>query len=100
MIITPELEYPMVCVSIKQAYQPNKFKLDLINLNSGKFSGWLDCSVVGFAGFSGGSVKVLGVCYATKAMPNCTLEAPKWCGYLNNPFCMYRMCVCVCLVLN
>ncbi|KAL1516557.1 hypothetical protein ABEB36_000461 [Hypothenemus hampei] len=35
MIITPELEYPMVCVSIKQAYQPNRFKLDLINLNSG-----------------------------------------------------------------
>ncbi|KAJ8920015.1 hypothetical protein NQ315_006546 [Exocentrus adspersus] len=35
MIITPELEYPMVCVSIKQMYQPNKFKLDLINMNSG-----------------------------------------------------------------
>lgn len=35
MIITPELEYPMVCVSIKQAYQPNRFKLDLININSG-----------------------------------------------------------------
>ncbi|CAH0546153.1 unnamed protein product [Brassicogethes aeneus] len=35
MIITPELEYPMVCVSIKQAYQPNTFKLDLINMNSG-----------------------------------------------------------------
>ncbi|XP_056632163.1 mitogen-activated protein kinase kinase kinase kinase 5 isoform X7 [Diorhabda sublineata] len=35
MIITPELEYPIVCVSIKQAYQPNRFKLDLINMNSG-----------------------------------------------------------------
>ncbi|XP_018566931.1 mitogen-activated protein kinase kinase kinase kinase 5 isoform X3 [Anoplophora glabripennis] len=35
MIITPELEYPMVCVSIKQMYQPNRFKLDLINMNSG-----------------------------------------------------------------
>ncbi|KAK9885797.1 hypothetical protein WA026_013666 [Henosepilachna vigintioctopunctata] len=35
MIITPELEYPMVCVSIKQAYQPNRYKLDLINMNSG-----------------------------------------------------------------
>ncbi|XP_076262755.1 MAP4K3-like protein hppy isoform X3 [Rhynchophorus ferrugineus] len=35
MIITPELEYPMVCVSIKQAYQSNSFKLDLINMNSG-----------------------------------------------------------------
>lgn len=36
MVITPELEYPMVCVSIKQAYQPNRYKLDLININSGK----------------------------------------------------------------
>ncbi|CAG9856132.1 unnamed protein product [Phyllotreta striolata] len=35
MIITPELEYPVVCVSIKQAYQQNRFKLDLINMNSG-----------------------------------------------------------------
>ncbi|XP_018336102.1 mitogen-activated protein kinase kinase kinase kinase 5 isoform X3 [Agrilus planipennis] len=35
MIITPELEYPVVCVSVKQAYQPNRFKLDLINMNSG-----------------------------------------------------------------
>ncbi|XP_045462706.1 mitogen-activated protein kinase kinase kinase kinase 3 isoform X2 [Harmonia axyridis] len=35
MIITPELEYPMVCVSIKQAYQPSRYKLDLINMNSG-----------------------------------------------------------------
>ncbi|XP_034948366.1 mitogen-activated protein kinase kinase kinase kinase 5 isoform X2 [Chelonus insularis] len=35
MIITPEMEYPMVCVSVKQAYQQNKLKLDLINMNSG-----------------------------------------------------------------
>lgn len=35
MIITPELEYPMVCVSVKQAYQPDRYKLDLINMNSG-----------------------------------------------------------------
>ncbi|XP_050517082.1 mitogen-activated protein kinase kinase kinase kinase 5 isoform X10 [Diabrotica virgifera virgifera] len=35
MIITPELEYPIVCVAIRQAYQPNRFKLDLINMNSG-----------------------------------------------------------------
>ncbi|XP_065160120.1 mitogen-activated protein kinase kinase kinase kinase 5 isoform X3 [Atheta coriaria] len=38
MIITPELEYPMVCISVKQAYQPNRYKLDLINMNSG--SNW------------------------------------------------------------
>ncbi|XP_051154958.1 mitogen-activated protein kinase kinase kinase kinase 5 isoform X2 [Leptopilina boulardi] len=35
MIITPEMEYPMVCVSVKQEYQQNKLKLDLINMNSG-----------------------------------------------------------------
>ncbi|XP_058806141.1 mitogen-activated protein kinase kinase kinase kinase 5-like isoform X10 [Phymastichus coffea] len=35
MIITPEMEYPMVCVSVKQAYHQNKLKLDLINMNSG-----------------------------------------------------------------
>ncbi|XP_046751984.1 mitogen-activated protein kinase kinase kinase kinase 5 isoform X8 [Diprion similis] len=35
MVITPEMEYPMVCVSVKQAYQQNKLKLDLINMNSG-----------------------------------------------------------------
>ncbi|XP_066256375.1 mitogen-activated protein kinase kinase kinase kinase 5 isoform X2 [Euwallacea similis] len=63
MIITPELEYPTVCVSIKQAYQPNRFKLDLINLNS-----------------------VLGECYSTDAIKYCSLDAPKWCGYLKNPF--------------
>lgn len=35
MIITPEMEYPMVCVSVKQPYQQEKLKLDLINMNSG-----------------------------------------------------------------
>ncbi|XP_046435082.1 mitogen-activated protein kinase kinase kinase kinase 5 isoform X9 [Neodiprion pinetum] len=35
MVITPEMEYPMVCVSVKQAYQQNKLKLDLVNMNSG-----------------------------------------------------------------
>ncbi|KAJ8982749.1 hypothetical protein NQ317_014047 [Molorchus minor] len=42
MIITPELEYPMICVSIKQAYQPNRFKLDLINMNSGQSTSRLE----------------------------------------------------------
>ncbi|XP_016837571.1 mitogen-activated protein kinase kinase kinase kinase 5 isoform X11 [Nasonia vitripennis] len=35
MIITPEMEYPMVCVSVKQVFHQNKLKLDLINMNSG-----------------------------------------------------------------
>lgn len=35
MIITPELEFPMLCVSVKQSYQPGRYKLELINVNSG-----------------------------------------------------------------
>ncbi|KAL1123764.1 hypothetical protein AAG570_001537 [Ranatra chinensis] len=35
MAITPEMEYPMVCVSVKQAYQSDRLKLELINMNSG-----------------------------------------------------------------
>jgi hypothetical protein len=35
MVITPEMEYPMVCVSVKQAYEQNRLKLDLMNMNSG-----------------------------------------------------------------
>ncbi|XP_044727568.1 mitogen-activated protein kinase kinase kinase kinase 5 isoform X2 [Chrysoperla carnea] len=35
MIITPEQEYPMVCVSVKQEYHSDKLKLDLINMNTG-----------------------------------------------------------------
>ncbi|XP_054281914.1 mitogen-activated protein kinase kinase kinase kinase 5-like isoform X5 [Macrosteles quadrilineatus] len=35
MVITPELEYPMVCVSVKQSYDKHRLKLDLINMNSG-----------------------------------------------------------------
>ncbi|EEB11810.1 mitogen-activated protein kinase kinase kinase kinase, putative [Pediculus humanus corporis] len=32
MIITPDLEYPMVCVNVKQTYE-GRLKLDLINMN-------------------------------------------------------------------
>lgn len=35
MIITPELEYPMVCVNVKQSYASDALKLDLINMNTG-----------------------------------------------------------------
>ncbi|XP_063236817.1 mitogen-activated protein kinase kinase kinase kinase 5-like isoform X3 [Bacillus rossius redtenbacheri] len=38
MVITPELEYPVVCVSVKQAYEENRLRLDLVNMNSG--SSW------------------------------------------------------------
>ncbi|KAK9510510.1 hypothetical protein O3M35_005281 [Rhynocoris fuscipes] len=36
MVITPELEYPVVCVSVKHAYQQvDRLKLELINMNYG-----------------------------------------------------------------
>jgi len=35
MLITPELEYPIVCVSVKKGANGG-LKLDLINTNSGK----------------------------------------------------------------
>jgi hypothetical protein len=35
MFITPEMEYPMVCVSVKQSYQQDKLRLELINMNTG-----------------------------------------------------------------
>lgn len=35
MVITPELEYPLVCVNVRRSYQPDHLKLDLINMNSG-----------------------------------------------------------------
>ncbi|XP_073994989.1 MAP4K3-like protein hppy isoform X3 [Rhodnius prolixus] len=36
MVITPELEYPVVCVSVKQSYhQLDRLKLELINMNYG-----------------------------------------------------------------
>lgn len=33
MVITPDLEYPTVCVNVKQSYDQGRIKLDLINLN-------------------------------------------------------------------
>lgn len=33
MVITPELEYPMVCVGVKQNYSDGQLKLELINMN-------------------------------------------------------------------
>ncbi|XP_065344878.1 mitogen-activated protein kinase kinase kinase kinase 5 isoform X2 [Cloeon dipterum] len=35
IIITPELEYPMVCVNVRQSYNSDGLKLDLINMNTG-----------------------------------------------------------------
>jgi hypothetical protein len=34
MIITPDLEYPMLCVGVRKGYDPGFLKLDMINLNS------------------------------------------------------------------
>jgi len=34
MIITPDLEYPIVCVNVRRGYDGKSLKLDMINLNS------------------------------------------------------------------
>jgi len=34
MIITPDLEYPIVCVNVRRGYDGRTLKLDMINLNS------------------------------------------------------------------
>jgi len=34
MIITPDMEYPMVCVNVRKDPDSNNLKLDLLNLNS------------------------------------------------------------------
>ena len=34
MIITPDLEYPIVCVNVKRGLDGRSLKLDMINLNS------------------------------------------------------------------
>jgi len=34
MIITPDLEYPIVCVNVRRGYDGRSLKLDMINLNS------------------------------------------------------------------
>ena len=34
MIITPDLEYPIVCINVRWAFDGRSLKLDMINLNS------------------------------------------------------------------
>ena len=34
MIITPDLEYPIVCINVRRAFDGRSLKLDMINLNS------------------------------------------------------------------
>lgn len=34
MIISPEMEYPMICVGVRKGYDRGNLKLDMINLNS------------------------------------------------------------------
>ncbi len=34
MIITPDLEYPIVCINVRRGYDGRSLKLDMINLNS------------------------------------------------------------------
>lgn len=34
MIITPDMEYPLLCIGVGRSYDPNQMKLDMVNLNS------------------------------------------------------------------
>ena len=34
MIITPDLEYPIVCINVRRGFDGRSLKLDMINLNS------------------------------------------------------------------
>lgn len=34
MIIDPDLEYPLICIGVKHDHDPQRLKLDLLNLNS------------------------------------------------------------------
>ncbi|XP_042895370.1 mitogen-activated protein kinase kinase kinase kinase 5 [Parasteatoda tepidariorum] len=40
MIITPDLEYPMICTGVKKGYDRNHLELEMINLNSSE--NWLN----------------------------------------------------------
>ena len=34
MVITPDLEYPIVCVNVRRGFDGRSLKLDMVNLNS------------------------------------------------------------------
>ena len=34
MVITPDLEYPIVCVNVRKGFDGKSLKLDMVNLNS------------------------------------------------------------------
>ena len=34
MIITPDMEYPLICVDVRRGYEPGSLQLDMINLVS------------------------------------------------------------------
>lgn len=34
MIVTPDLEYPMLCVGVKRGYDDSYLRLEIVNLNS------------------------------------------------------------------
>ena len=34
MVITPDLEYPIVCVNVRKGFDGRSLKLDMVNLNS------------------------------------------------------------------
>ncbi|XP_043207047.1 mitogen-activated protein kinase kinase kinase kinase 5-like isoform X4 [Amphibalanus amphitrite] len=34
MVITPDMEYPLICVDVRRGYEPGTLQLDMINLNT------------------------------------------------------------------
>lgn len=40
MVITPDHEYPIVCVNVRRAFDGRSLKLDMVNLNSS--ASWFD----------------------------------------------------------
>lgn len=71
MIITPDVEYPMVCVSVKHGYQDNRLKLDLINMNTG--ASWFHSDELEEMDGTGEKIVVLYLIYIHCLPFNCSV---------------------------
>ena len=45
MIITPDMEYPVLCIGVGRSYDVNQMKLDVVNLNSS--ASWFNDGMMG-----------------------------------------------------
>ena len=55
MVITPDLEYPIVCVNVRKGFDGRSLKLDMVNLNSSASWFQSDTSSTGFGLETGAS---------------------------------------------